>query len=113
MAFKMVALSRCKKSGAYVARKGIPADIRDAHQRLYGPRFEVKFYARSNVTLAEVKRRFADWQAEVASRIEALRLAARGEGRKLSHREAHALAGQWYAWFVALHEAEPGAMQKW
>jgi hypothetical protein len=29
------------------------------------------------------------------------------------HREVHALAGEWYSWFAALHEAEPGTAQKW
>jgi hypothetical protein len=113
MTFKIVAPTRCKKSGAYIARKGIPADIRDAHEKLYGSRYETKFYARGNVPLHEVKRRFSEWQAELSTRIEALRRAARGEGRTLSHREVHALAGEWYGWFVGLHEAEPGAMQKW
>jgi len=48
MSFKMVALSHCKQTGAYVARKAIPADVRDAHQKLYGARWETKFYLRGN-----------------------------------------------------------------
>jgi hypothetical protein len=113
MHFKMVALTRCKKTGAYIARKGIPADVRDAHEKLYGARWEAKFYARGSGPLHEVRRRFSEWQAGISSRIEALRRAARGEGRTLSHREAHALAGEWYAWFVAQHEDEPGGHEEW
>jgi integrase len=113
MSLKMVALTRCKKTGAYIARKGIPADVRDAHGKLYGSRHETKFYARSNVSPAEVKRHFCEWQASVSGRIENLRREARGEGRSLTHREAHALVGEWYSWFVALHEAEPGSAEKW
>jgi hypothetical protein len=53
MHFKMVALTRCKKTGAYIARKGIPADVRDAHEKLYGARWEAKFYARGSGPLHE------------------------------------------------------------
>src|SRR5262245_22259070 len=113
MSFKMVALTRCKQSGAYIARKGIPGDVRDAYEKLHGSRWEAKFYARGNVPLHEVKRRFSEWQAELSSRIDALRRMARGEGRGLTHREAHALAGEWYAWFGGLQEANPGSVEKW
>jgi hypothetical protein len=113
MSLKMVALIRCKKSGAYIARKGIPADIRQAHQQLYGSYWETKFYAGGNVSAEEAKRRFAEWQAEVSARITSLRRTARGEGRALTHREAHALAGEWYTWFVALNETEPGSVSQW
>lgn len=113
MALKMVALTRCSKTGAYIARKGIPIDVRDAHRKLYGSAWERKFYCGSGVPLPEVKRRFAEWQAETAARIEALRSEANGDGRTLTHSEAHALAGQWYSWFVEQHEAEPGDPFGW
>jgi hypothetical protein len=29
------------------------------------------------------------------------------------HKQAHALAGEWYSWLVADHEAEPGKPEKW
>ncbi len=35
--------ARCKRSGAYVARKGIPADVKAAHQEHDGRRWETKF----------------------------------------------------------------------
>jgi integrase len=31
----------------------------------------------------------------------------------LSHREAHALAGEWYLWFVGQHEENPGKSSRW
>jgi integrase len=42
-----------------------------------------------------------------------LRAKRKGEARDLTHREAHALAGQWYLWFVAQHEENPRDPQYW
>ena len=36
-----------------------------------------------------------------------------GEGQSLTQREAHGLAGEWYLWFVSLHEDEPGTAEQW
>src|SRR5580700_11042529 len=60
------------------------------------------------------KQEFRDWDAEIASRIERLRAEARGEGLPaLTHRQAHALAGQWYVWMVGQYEEEPGDPEQW
>ena len=109
---KMVAL-KTLPSGAHVARKVVPSDIREAHEKLYGSRRETKFYARAGTPIEEVRCRFAAWKAEVEERVATLRKDARGEGRTLTHREAHALAGEWYAWFVAQWEDEPGRTFDW
>lgn len=112
MRLKMVSLTR-KSNGAFVARKGIPADVRERYSKQYGARFEVKFYASGRTPIGEVKRRFAEWSAEAEERIASLRRVTTGEGVPLSHREAHALAGEWYAWFVELFEDDPGTADNW
>lgn len=63
--------------------------------------------------LAQAKQEFRDWDAEVTGRIDRLRAKAGGEGLVLTHREAHGLAGAWYAWFIARHEDEPGQAEGW
>ena len=47
------------------------------------------------------------------SRIAAIRAAQRGEGRSLTHKQAHALAGQWYLWFTGRHEENPCTPAHW
>ena len=49
----------------------------------------------------------------VESRIEAIRAAKRGEGQSLTQRQALALAGEWYVWYVARHEENPGPVEHW
>jgi hypothetical protein len=39
--------------------------------------------------------------------------AKRGEGQSLSQRQAFALAGEWYVWYVARHEENLGAPEHW
>ena len=36
-----------------------------------------------------------------------------GRGQHLTQRQAGALAGEWYRWFVSLHEENPGACSHW
>jgi integrase len=112
MRLKMVSLTR-KPNGTYTARKGIPADVRDRYFALYGVKRERKFYASASTPLTEVKHRFAEWSAETDAQISAIRQVATGAGRSLTHREACALAGEWYAWFRSLHEDEPGGAAHW
>jgi hypothetical protein len=59
------------------------------------------------------KQELREWDATISGRIHTLRTAGRGEGRSLTQREAHALAGEWYLWFVAQHEEEPGTPEQW
>jgi hypothetical protein len=52
-----------------------------------------------------LNRSFTNGQLK-SSRIEAIRKAQRGEGIDLDRKNAAALAGQWYEWFVAQYEKE-------
>jgi hypothetical protein len=74
MPLELVALTRCFKTGAYIARKGIPVDICEAHRKLYGSGWERKFYCRHGGSAPEVKHRFSEWQGETEARFEALPL---------------------------------------
>ena len=54
---------------------------------------------------------FRDWETEVEARIEAIRAERTGQGVSLTARQARALAGEWYEWFVARHPVSE--RQKW
>lgn len=108
----MTSLKR-SKSGPYTARKAIPADVRDEYRRRYGQTWEVRFTAPAGTPNGEAKALFNDWLAEIESRIAAIRASARGEGQDLAPRQARALAGDWYGWFVGRHEDDPGHPETW
>jgi hypothetical protein len=112
VAVPVTSLSRAT-NGDWFARKGIPKDVREAYKRAYGVSQEERFRRSGSLSTGAAKAELRDWDATVSGRIEALRAAARGEGRGLTHRETHGLAGQWYAWFVARHEDEPGEPARW
>jgi integrase len=99
----MVQLERTQ-AGGYKARKGIPADVRDEYQRLYGQRREALFSCPPGTPKPQAKADFGEWVAEVENRIDSIRKRARGEGISLTRKEALGLAGEWYRWFVAKHQ---------
>ncbi|HEY2530443.1 MAG TPA: hypothetical protein VGJ20_21335 [Xanthobacteraceae bacterium] len=100
-------LSKLKRtpSGAWKGRK--------AYQHLYGPGCEAIYWAAAGTTPQQAKARFAEWQALIERRIAALREAGSGRGQDLSQRQAGALAGEWYRWFISLHEENPGEHSRW
>lgn len=112
MSFRMARLQK-RKSGGWKARKGIPADVREEYFALYGLRREEIFAAPGTDSLSRAKAKLGEWLADIETRIATLRAKARGEAHDLSHREAHALAGQWYRWFIAQHEENPGEAHHW
>jgi integrase len=97
--------------GNYSARKRLPDDVREEYGRRYGPRFEAKFSAAARVGTHVAKQMFRDWETEVAARIAAIRADRTGEGIALTPRQARALAGEWYEWFLAKHPVND--QQKW
>jgi hypothetical protein len=101
------------KNGAVRARQVIPADVRDEYQHLYGKGWEELWRAEPGTSAAEQKRQYAEWYAETWRRIEAIRAAKRGDGIDLTRKDAAALAGDWYVWFVARHENNPGKPAQW
>jgi hypothetical protein len=110
---RMTTLSR-RNNGDWFARKMIPEDVKAAYKAAFGVAYEARFRAPSATRADAAKQRFRDWDTEITSRIERLRAEASGEGLPtLSHRRAHTLAGEWYVWFVARHEEEPGQPEDW
>jgi hypothetical protein len=112
MAFRMSGMTRVK-SGAFKARKGIPKDVRDDYQALYGVRWEELFRAPAGCPPSRARVLHSEWEAEIDSRIAALRAKRRGEGRDLTQRQAQALAGEWYRWYVSPREENPGKPGHW
>lgn len=107
MAVRMVALVR-SKNGEFVARKGIPADVREPCARLYGVKWEEQLKLPAGTSKHEAKKRLGEWSAEFETRIAALRATANGEGQPLTRLNAIALAGRWYTWFIRQHADNPG-----
>jgi hypothetical protein len=70
---------------------------------LYGPRLEAKFYAAVGTKPALAKQEFNEWLAETEGRISAIRGNRNGDGIALTPRQARALAGEWYHWFIVRH----------
>jgi integrase len=112
MAFSMASLKRLK-SGAFSARKGIPKEVRDEYRARFGGGWEERFYAKPDTPLGEAKSAFNDWLAELELRITAIRAETAGRGQPLTRRQALALAGEWYLWFVKRHEDDPGDPEGW
>jgi hypothetical protein len=131
MSIRMAKLSR-SKNGDFVSRKGIPADVRDAYSRLHRgsakaplrvtkaggtltvPKvWEELFKLPGSTSPAMAKVAWAEWCAEIDTRVAALRAAARGEGQPLTHIQALALAGRWWSWFLKQHENDPRLPSYW
>jgi integrase len=112
MLFRMITPRICN-SRAITVRKGIPKDVRDEYQRLYGQRWEAKLTLPAGMRPQDAKVRISEFSAQVESQIGAIRATQRGEGQSLTQRQAFALAGEWYVWFVARHEENPGTVEQW
>jgi hypothetical protein len=111
MAFAMPKLKRLK-SGAFSARKVIPKNVRHEYRTHFGGGWEERFYARAGTPLGEAKAALSDWLAKIEARITAVRDGA-GQRRSLTPREALALAGEWYLWFVQQRDDDPGDPAYW
>lgn len=95
---------RQDSKGNFIARRRLPDDVRAQYGRLYGARHEAKFSTPAATDKHEALRKFHEWQAEVEGRIQSIRKAQRGEGIDLDRKNASALAGEWYHWWVARYE---------
>jgi integrase len=112
MHIRMAALN-LTATGATKSRKAIPKDVRADYKRLYGVSREAILIVPAGTSKAQAKALHGQWLAEVETRIEGIRAVANGAGQPLTQRNAFALAGRWYSWFVARHEDDPGAPEHW
>ena len=103
------------KSGAFKARKAIPAAVRAAYQKLYGQSWEVIFTLPAGTSPSVAKAQHAEWLALVERRIAALQTNGTNAPSPpaFTQQQADALAGDWYRQFVAAREAEPGDAVGW
>jgi integrase len=86
-------------AGGFVARKRIPADVQDEYQRLYNVRAEARFNSGA-VPIMTARAKHREWSSEIEARFANIRAARKGEGCTLTPKQARALAGEWYHWFV-------------
>ena len=131
MPIRMAKLTR-SKNGDFVSRKGIPADVREEYTRLRrsdakaplritraggtptAPKVWEELFKRTASTSPSAARvAWAEWSAEIDTRVATLRAAAKGEGRPLTQLNAQALAGKWYSWFLRQHENETRLASHW
>ena len=95
MAVPMTSLN-LSKTGQFVARKVIPKDARAEYKRLYGVSTEAILKTPAGTPKAQAKALHGQWLAEVETRIERIRAAAKGEEQPLTKLNALALSGRWY-----------------
>src|SRR5882672_922499 len=67
MALRITSLNRMK-NGQFVARKSIPADVREAYARLYSVTWEERLTLPANTSQHEAKTRHGEWLAECGFR---------------------------------------------
>ena len=95
------------RTGGYLVRIAIPADLRETAMRLYGVGREFRENLRTK-DAAQAKRLAPDAIARLADKIARTRSAVAGELPTPSSREIAALAGEWYRRKVgAQHAGDP------
>jgi hypothetical protein len=131
MPIRMAKLTR-DKNGDFASRKGIPKDVRDAYTRLYrgtskaalritkkggqptAPKvWEELFSLPGSTSPSLAKVAWAEWCADIDTKVAGLRADARGEGQPLTRINALALAGRWWSWFLKQHENDPRLASYW
>jgi integrase len=101
-----------KRNGGWTARKRLPKDVRAEYSRLYGNSSE-EWFSVGPKPAGDARREAHEWSAEIETRITNIRAGRTGSGQSLSRKDAYALACEWYSWFVARHEDQPGNPQLW
>jgi hypothetical protein len=99
-------------TGIYRVRLTIPEPLRECAQRLYGAKRELV----ANLETRDPKEataRAPEAIASLARKLDTIRAAHTGQGRKLSAREIKALAGELYSANVQRHADEPGDPDRW
>jgi integrase len=112
MAVRMASL-KSGKNGELIARKVIPADARTQYKVLHGVGREAILRVPQGTSKPQAKALHGEWLAEVETRIERIRAAAKGEGQPLTKLNALALAGRWYAWFLEQHQGDLRTPTHW
>jgi hypothetical protein len=101
------------KSGGFSARKRIPADVQDEYALLYGVHWEARFKAPAGTPIGLARAKHREWLTEIESRITNVRTKRNGQGHSLSPKDARALAGGWYTWYLERQHARPQTAEHW
>jgi integrase len=101
------------KGGGFVARKRIPEDAQEEYARLYGVQWEARFRAPSGTPIMLARAKHRDWLTEIESRIANIRARRNGQGLSLSPKDARALAGEWYGWYLERQRSRPQTAEHW
>jgi integrase len=99
-------------NGGWIARKRIPEDVQDAYQKLYKVRWEERFHC-GPMTVAQARALHREWLTKIEGRLNNIRAEGKGEGVTLASKDARALSGEWYHWFVQRHTDRPSPKAHW
>jgi hypothetical protein len=100
------------KNGGWTARKRIPVAVRAEYKRLYGVSSE-EWFNSGLVSLPLATAKMREWLSAVENRITNIRAGRNGGGQELTPMRARALAGEWYHWFTARHQARKRTAEYW
>ena len=98
--------------GGWIGRKRIPEDVQDVYQKLYGVRWEERFHC-GPMTVAQARALHREWLTKIESRINNIRAERKGQGITLTPKDARALSGEWYLWYVQRHTDQPSPKAHW
>jgi integrase len=98
--------------GGWIARKRIPDDVKDAYAKLYGVRAEARFHC-GPMPAPQARMRHREWLSEIEARINNIRAERKGQGQSLTQKNARALSGEWYEWFIQRHTEQPLPQAHW
>jgi integrase len=101
------------KSGGLLGRKRIPEDVQSEYARLYGMRWEERFVLPPGTPVMPARAKHREWLTEIESRIANIRAQRNGKGQSLSPKDARALAGEWYGWYLERQRAHPQHLEHW
>ena len=98
--------------GGWIGRKRIPEDVQDIYQKLYRVRWEERFHC-GPMTVAQARALHREWLTKIESRINNIRAERKGQGITLTPKDARALSGEWYLWYVQRHTDQPSPKAHW
>ncbi len=101
------------KGGGFTARKRIPADVQSDYQRLFSVRWEARLTIKDGTPILSARAQHREWLTEIESRIANIRAERDGDGRSLTSKDARALSGEWYRWWLERQPEHPNALEQW
>jgi integrase len=99
-----------------MARKRVPADVREEFCRLYGDGMAKGWEARlvlPAMGINQARQRHRAWLTEIEIRVANIRAQRCGDRQQLTPRQVRGLAGDWYRWFVLRHKAKGWPAAYW